>query len=89
MNRSVTSDYKAIRGRSPSELRSQNDLGKAGGGGGGLNRAYKCLIFVSDSNIVPNQLLQLCTARTVFSMSVSVRLYTVMPKGCRLLINEK
>ena len=40
MNRSVTSDYKAIRGRSPSELRSQNDLGKAGGGGG---RFKSCL----------------------------------------------
>ena len=28
-----------------------------------------------------NQLLQLCTARTVFSILVTVRLYTVMPWG--------
>ena len=31
-----------------------------------------------------NQLLQLCTARTVFSILVTVRLYTVMPDVCLL-----
>ena len=30
-----------------------------------------------------NQLLQLCTARTVFSILVTVRLYTVMVEVCR------
>ena len=36
-------------------------------------------IFLSQ-NIMHNQLLQLCTARTVFSILVTVRLYTVMPE---------
>ena len=36
-----------------------------------------------------NQLLQLCTARKVFSTLVTVRLYTVMPEVCRWLANEK
>ena len=36
-----------------------------------------------------NQLLQLCTARTVLSVLVTVRLYTVMPEECRWLTNEK
>ena len=36
-----------------------------------------------------NQLLQLCTARTVLSVLVTVRLYTVMPEVCRWLTNEK
>ena len=36
-----------------------------------------------------NQLLQLCTAGTVFSILVTVRLYTVMPEVCHWLTNEK
>ena len=32
---------------------------------------------------------QLCTARTVFSFLVTVRLYVVMQKVCRWLTNEK
>ena len=38
-----------------------------------------------------NQLLQLCTACTVFSILVTltVRLYTVMPEVCRWLTFEK
>ena len=36
-----------------------------------------------------NQLLQLCTARTVFLILVTVRLYTVMPEVCHWLTNEK
>ena len=35
-----------------------------------------------------NQLLQLCTARIVFLILVTV-LYTVMPEVCRWLTNEK
>ena len=35
------------------------------------------------------QLLQLCTARTVFSILVTERLYTVMAEVCRWLTNEK
>ena len=31
----------------------------------------------------------LCMARTVFSILVTVRLYTVMPAVCRRLTNEK
>ena len=38
---------------------------------------------------IENQLLQLCTARTVFSILVTVGLYTVMLEVCRWLINEK
>ena len=38
---------------------------------------------------INNQLLQLYTARTVFSILVAVRLYTVMPEVCRWLTNEK
>ena len=36
-----------------------------------------------------NQLLQLCTARTVFSILVTIRLYTVIVEACRQLTNEK
>ena len=36
-----------------------------------------------------NQLLHLCTARIVFSILVTVRLYTVMPEVRRWLTNEK
>ena len=35
-----------------------------------------------------NQLLQLCTAHTVFSILVTVQLYTVTPEVCRWLTNE-
>ena len=35
------------------------------------------------------QLLQLCTARTVFSILVTIEVYTVMPAVCRWLTNEK
>ena len=35
------------------------------------------------------QLLQLCMARKVFSILVTVWLYTVMPEVCRWLTNEK
>ena len=35
------------------------------------------------------QLLQLCTARAVFSIMVTVRLYTVTPGACHWLTNEK
>ena len=34
-------------------------------------------------------ILQLCTALTVFSILVTVRLYAVMPEVCRWLTNEK
>ena len=40
-------------------------------------------------NMVRNQLLQLCTAHTVFPILVTVRLYTVMLDVCRWLTNEK
>ena len=40
-------------------------------------------------NLCHNQLLQLCTARTVFSILVSVQLYTVMPEVCHWLTNEE
>ena len=36
-----------------------------------------------------NQLLQLCMAYTVFSILVTVRLYTVMREMCRWLTIEK
>ena len=36
-----------------------------------------------------NQLLQLCTARIVFSILVTVRLYAFMPEVRRWLTNEK
>ena len=36
-----------------------------------------------------NQLLQLCTAHTVFSVLFTLQLYTVMPEVCRWLTNEK
>ena len=36
-----------------------------------------------------NQLLQLCTTRTVLSILVTVRLYIVMAEMCRWLTNEK
>ena len=36
-----------------------------------------------------NQLLQLCTARIVFSILINVRLYTVMSDVRRWLTNEK
>ena len=39
-------------------------------------------------NIEEISYLQLCTARTVFSILVTVRLYTVMPEVCRWLTNE-
>ena len=39
--------------------------------------------------MITNQLLQLCTARTVFSILVTARLYTVMPAVCHWLTNEK
>ena len=35
------------------------------------------------------QLLQLCMARTVFLILVTVRLYTVIQEVCRLLTKEK
>ena len=39
---------------------------------------------------VNNQLLQLCTARTVFTILVTVvQLFTVMPEVCHWLTNEK
>ena len=36
-----------------------------------------------------NQLLQLCTARSVFSILVGVRLYTMIPEVCHWLTKEK
>ena len=39
--------------------------------------------------LLSNQLLQLCMARTVLSILVTVRLYTVMAEVCRWLTNEK
>ena len=36
-----------------------------------------------------NQLLQLCTARAVFSILVTVRLHTVIPEVWHSLTNEK
>ena len=39
--------------------------------------------------IIKKQLLQLCTAHTVFSIFVTVRLFTVMLQVCRWLTNEK
>ena len=36
-----------------------------------------------------NQLFQLRTARTVFSILIIVRLYPVMPEVCRWVTNEK
>ena len=36
-----------------------------------------------------NQLLQLCTAFTVYPILVTVWLFTVMPEVCRWLTNEK
>ena len=37
------------------------------------------LLNTDSKKQVRNQLLQLCTARTVFSILVTVRIYTVMP----------
>ena len=50
---------------------------------------HRCLQTFIHLNF--NQLLQLhvCTARTVFSILVTVRLHTVMPEVCRWLTNEK
>ena len=39
--------------------------------------------------MLANKLLQLCTARTVFSILVTVRLNTVMLQVYRWLTNEK
>ena len=57
---------------------------------------YRPTILVTQSVILigseaseKNQLLQLCTARTVFPILVTVRLYTVMPEMCHWLTNEK
>ena len=36
-----------------------------------------------------NQLLQLCMAHTMFTILVTVQLYTVMPEVCSWLTNEK
>ena len=58
-----------------------------------LKRLHKkyCGRFLVITNYPQNlyQLLQLCSARTVFSILVTVRLYTVMPEVCRWLTNEK
>ena len=48
----------------------------------------KKLIGDGQKKIV-NQLLQLCTALTVFSILATVRLYTVMPEVYHWLTNEK
>ena len=48
----------------------------------GAYACHQCLI-------VRNQLLQLCTTRSVFSILVSVRLYMVMAEVYRWLTNEK
>ena len=52
-----------------------------------VNWKYFVVTFCSQN--YNNQLLQLCTARTVSSILVTVRLYTVMPEVCRWLTNEK
>ena len=56
---------------------------------GGRRRCDKVVQLSHSSENNLNQLLQLCTARTVFSMLATVRLYTVMPEVCRRLTNEK
>ena len=58
----------------------------------GFNGRIKDSDFISTHSIRSmsrNQLLQLRTARTVFSILVTVRLYTVMPEACHCLTNEK
>ena len=47
------------------------------------------VILIGSAASEKNQLLQLCTARTVFSILVTVQLYTVMPEVCHWLTNEK
>ena len=54
-----------------------------------LQKKYSELHYYFLSHCLENQLLQLCTARTVFSMLITVWLYTVMPEMCRWLTNEK
>ena len=46
-------------------------------------------VLIEPFKIALNQLLQLCTARTVFSILVTVRLYSVMVEVCCRLTNEK
>ena len=47
------------------------------------------VILVGSEASEKNQLLQLCTARTVFPILGTVRLYTAMPEVCHWLTNEK
>ena len=54
-----------------------------------MARGFSCCIKSQMLKKMNNQLLQLCTARTVFSILVTVRLYTVMPEVCHWLTNEK
>ena len=61
-----------------------------------LLSVHKPTILVTENVILigsvaseKNQLLQLCTARTVFPKLVTVRLYTVMPEVCHWLTYEK
>ena len=44
-------------------------------------------IYVPEKGL--NQLLQLCTARTVFLILATIGLYTVMLEVCPWLTNEK
>ena len=55
----------------------------------GLDGVPMLYLVIADRKIGRNQLMQLCTARTVFSILANVRLYTVMPEMCRSLTNEK
>ena len=50
-------------------------------------KEMRSLLLVLENN--RNKPLQLCTASTVFSILITVRLYTVMPEVCRWLTNEK
>ena len=47
------------------------------------------VILIGSVDSEKNQLLQLCTTRTVFSILVTVRLYTVMLDVCQWLPKEK
>ena len=61
-----------------------------------LLSVHKPTILVTQNEILTgsvasekNQLLQLCTARTVFPILVTVRLYTAMPEVCHWMTIEK
>ena len=54
-----------------------------------LASQHLTLLHSERPKIAYNQLLQLCTARTLFLILITVRLYTVISEVCRWQTNEK